>query len=274
MIQLIHQTFQGAANKSSLIDLHIPENWNQKMVLFIHGYKGFKDWGCWHLVERYFAEQGFGFCKYNVSHNGIGLDDPETFSDLDGFRFNNYSKELEDQQRAMDWVDMHTKRTNDFFVIGHSRGGGIALLNHALPQVKAIATWAAISDIGSRFPRGDQFDAWKESGVWTVKNGRTKQDMPHDFSQYLDYEHNQQRLDIAAAASLIRVPVIHIHGEVDTSVQLEEGKKLASWTNTELHIVSNAQHTFNASHPWKSTKMPEELLKVCKLTMNFFSQLP
>ena len=40
-----------------LIDLSIPQINNGKLIIFIHGYMGYKDWGCWNLVERYFNKR-------------------------------------------------------------------------------------------------------------------------------------------------------------------------------------------------------------------------
>ena len=59
-----NHTFIGASNCSSLIDLVIPEDFNGKMILFIHGFMGYKDWGAWNLMQDFFTNKGFGFCKF------------------------------------------------------------------------------------------------------------------------------------------------------------------------------------------------------------------
>ena len=41
------------------------------VVVFVHGFKGFKDWGHFPLLADFFAGQGFVFVKLNLSHNGI-----------------------------------------------------------------------------------------------------------------------------------------------------------------------------------------------------------
>ena len=50
-----NEAYNGANDRKSLLDLVIPENYNDEIILFIHGYMGFKDWGCWNLVSEYFA---------------------------------------------------------------------------------------------------------------------------------------------------------------------------------------------------------------------------
>jgi len=52
------------------------------IVIFCHGYKGFKDWGAWDLVAKSFANAGFFFLKFNFSHNGGTVEQPMDFPDL------------------------------------------------------------------------------------------------------------------------------------------------------------------------------------------------
>ena len=66
------------------------------LIVFCHGYKGFKDWGAWDLVAKAFLDAGFFFVKFNFSHNGGTMEQPIDFPDLDAFAENNYSKELDD----------------------------------------------------------------------------------------------------------------------------------------------------------------------------------
>ena len=46
------------------------------ILIFCHGYKGFKDWGAWNLMAEAFAETGFFFIKFNFSHNGGTVENP------------------------------------------------------------------------------------------------------------------------------------------------------------------------------------------------------
>ena len=55
---------------------------SKNLVVFCHGFKGFKDWGCWNLVANLFAENDLKFLKFNFSHNGVTLDNPLKFFDL------------------------------------------------------------------------------------------------------------------------------------------------------------------------------------------------
>ena len=59
--------FEGANNKQSLLDMEIPSKWNGKVILFSHGFMGFKDWGAWHLVQSFFVKRGYGFVNITVA---------------------------------------------------------------------------------------------------------------------------------------------------------------------------------------------------------------
>ena len=96
------------------------------LVIFCHGYKGYKDWGCWNLVAKKFAENGINFLKFNFSHNGGTIDQPIDFPDLEAFSKNNYSIELKDVERVILYKKIRIVISNTVnLIIGHSRGGGI-----------------------------------------------------------------------------------------------------------------------------------------------------
>jgi hypothetical protein len=67
-------------SKKFTVDLTYSESQEQGLIIFCHGFKGFKDWGCWQLVADYFVDNGFAFLKFNFSHNGMGLEDSVEFT--------------------------------------------------------------------------------------------------------------------------------------------------------------------------------------------------
>ncbi len=265
-----NQVFIGADGKASLLDLIIPSNYSGKMVVFIHGYMGFKDWGCWDLVQDYFLKLGFGFCKYNISHNGCSIENPNEFVDLESFAINTYTKEEEDFQCVLTFLEKHNKPFPKLFVIGHSRGGGIALLQGADKRVQKIATWASISNISSRFPSGEELEKWKAEKVITRTNGRTLQEMPQNISQYEDFRQHEKQLNIETSIRKLNKPLLFIHGDNDTSVNISEGQELANWSQKDLVVIEGANHTFGSSHPWNNTSLPNHLEKTCRITAEFF----
>lgn len=273
-MKLVNKIYVGANARESLIDFETPDNFYENIVVFIHGYKGFKDWGAWNLVQDYFVSGGVAFCKFNISHNGGTINNPIDFTDLNAFANNRYTYELEDVQQVLSWleknVDLNDKKIH---LIGHSRGGGIAVLSALDSRISSVTTWAGISDIESRFPKGDDLKKWKKEGLYTVLNSRTKQNLPHDYAFYEDWKNNKERLDIEAIASKIEIPILHIHGDNDNAVHVSESEKLSNLTNGKLFIINDASHTFNTHHPYNEKDLPNKLNEACNLTMQFISRI-
>ena len=73
------------------------------------------------------------FVKFNFSHNGGTAKNPIDFPDLDAFGNNNFSLELNDLDRVIEFILNEKIFSNkiDFkkvYLIGHSRGGGICAI--------------------------------------------------------------------------------------------------------------------------------------------------
>lgn len=272
MITIKNKSYTGSNNRQSLIDFEIPNNFNQEIVVFVHGFMGFKDWGAWNLVQDFFTENGFGFCKFNLSHNGGTIENGIDFPDEEAFGSNTYSKELNDVFSVLNWIEKQNISYQKIHLIGHSRGGGIALLAANLEnRVSTVTSWAGISDIGSRFPSDKELEEWKNSGVRYVQNGRTKQNLPQYYSLHEDFNQNQDNLNIGKACEKLKIPACIIHGRNDTSVPLIEGELNAKLLNVPLEIIENADHVFGASQPWNSNELPTDLKKVCEKTLEFLT---
>ena len=216
---------QGKHQKPIVTDVFYKETQQpQKVIIFCHGYKGFKDWGAWNRMATTFANAGYFFIKFNFSHNGGTLEQPIDFPDLDAFGNNNYTKELDDLESVLDWVSnnpqfKNTVDANQISIIGHSRGGGIVTLKAAEdPRVKKVISLAAVCDFASRSSTNSDVAAWKKTGVKYVLNGRTKQQMPHFYQFHEDFIQNEERLNIENAAKKITIPHLIIHDKDDVEV--------------------------------------------------------
>lgn len=267
----------GRHGKDILADLFFEENGTKKeVVLFCHGYKGYKDWGAWNLVAEEFARQGFFFVKMNFSHNGGTMEQPIDFPDLKAFGENNFIKELDDLETVMDWLSAglnfeQEMDLNHLALIGHSRGGGIVLLKaNEDNRVKKVVTWAGVSDFASRFPEGEVLAQWEKSGVAYVHNGRTKQEMPHYFQFFTTFKENEERLTIKTAVSSLKIPFLIVHGDQDETVGMAEAQSLKSWNDTAaLRIIAGANHTFGSSQPWNENTLPKHLRAAVEETLDF-----
>lgn len=258
---------KGKYDKPIITDIFYNKNGKLKpVIVFCHGYKGFKDWGAWNLMSNYFSNAGFVFVKFNFSHNGGTLEQPIDFPDLEAFGNNNYTKELDDLKSVLDWLTLNKslKEDADFnqiYLIGHSRAGGIVTIKaNEDDRVKKVVSLAGVCDFGKRTATSGDLKQWKKDGVKYILNGRTKQQMPHYFQFYENYKANEERLSIKNAVSNLKIPYLIIHGNEDSSVFLEEAKNLHTWNlSSQLEIIEHANHVFGASHPWNAQNLPQPM---------------
>jgi dienelactone hydrolase len=264
----------GSSNLPILLDLYTAKN-NKRapMVIFCHGFKGFKDWGGWDKVAQIFANAGMHFIKFNFSHNGTTPENPTSFTDLDAFGKNTFSKELEDLDAVINWYLSRDEFNfnGDLFIIGHSRGGGIAILKAAQDdRVKKVATWASVSDLGYAWNE-ELVERWKTNEIIYAENKRTGQLMPLYYSLYEDFISNKSRLDIETAVKKLSKPMIAIHGTEDESVSFEAALQIKKWnTAVKLDLIPQANHVFGMKHPPTEHTLPFDMQIVVEHTIAFF----
>jgi uncharacterized protein len=258
-----------------LADAYYPET-QQKLplVIFVHGYKGYKDWGAWNLMSEKFAKAGFFFVTFNFSHNGTTVEDPHNFADLEAFGNNNYSKELSDLGAVIDYFVENEKVDDQKIVlIGHSRGGGISIVKtYEDERINGLITLASIDTL-ERFPKKDAFEKWNEAGVYYVLNGRTKQEMPHYYQFYEDFKKDPHRFDVERSMEMAKAHVLIIHGTDDESVNVKNAEHLHILNpNSELFLIENANHTFGSKEPWEENDLPKDLNRVTEKCIEFIKQ--
>lgn len=245
-------------------------------VLYVHGFKGFKDWGFVpHLAGRLVAE-GMDVVTFNFSHNGIGPDG-ETHSEPDLFAKNTLSLEREETiemiRVCLSGELFGGQMTRPLGLLGHSRGGGMALLAAAeVKQVRAVCTWNAVST----FERYSEqvVEAWKKKGYTEVVNARTGQVLRMGIEHLRDLEaHAPQRLNILEATRKLERPLLILHGQTDETVPYFEAEQLnvfGSPASTELRLIPKGSHTFGATHPFQQEEAPLSL--AIGHTISFFQQ--
>lgn len=267
--------------KSILLDVSYCDDGKKKpIVIFCHGYKGFKDWGYWNAMAENYAEENLFFLKFNFSHNGGTINNPIVFPDLTAFGENNFIKELDDLETVISWItspiNTYSKEINtkEIILIGHSRGGGIVTIKASEDKrITKVITLAGVSDYKSRFPVGQELAHWEREGVTFIENSRTKQQMPHYFQFYTNFIENEQRLTISKAIKNLSKPYLIVHGTADETVTLKEAKDLHSWnTKSELFTIQNANHVFGSSHPCDKETLPVDLQIAITKTIGFIKK--
>lgn len=272
MLSICNGIFVGSNERESVYDLELPSNFNGKIILFVHGYKGFKDWGAWNVLQQTYLNKGFGFCKFNMSHNGGTVSNPIDFPDLEAFANNRYSYEVYDCNQVIDLIHFKVPQAK-IILLGHSRGGGISLLCASNSYITGVITLAAISSIEYRFRHTEIMEKWKKEGVRYELNTRTKQNMPLFYSQYTDFLSHKDELNIEQACRTNTKPMLHFHGNQDDAILIEEGEAIASWTNNPLIRLENCNHTFETTHPWNKQALSNPFSDVVQKSLDFLAQI-
>lgn len=235
-------------------DIRIPDGPPPRAaVVLAHGFKGFKDWGFFPWVAEQLVGAGYAAVTFDFSRNGIG-DDPERFTDLDRFESNTLSLEQQELRAVLSDVldgDLLPRRPRRAALMGHSRGGGHAVLAAAAePRVGALVTWAGVA----RFDRWttETEALWRAEGRIWVLNQRTGEQMPVGLGLLKDFEAHRSELDVMAGALRIKAPWLIVHGTEDLTVGPGDAESLARVNpGAKLHRVEGAGHTFEVGHPFQ-----------------------
>jgi dienelactone hydrolase len=269
------------ANRPFLVDAFFLNNRKKKpVIIFIHGFKGFKDWGPFNTMAAYFASHGFVFVKFNLSHNGTTPEFPNDFSDLEAFGNDNHSIQLSDLDAVLDWITTDSRPlpegecdSTKICLIGHSRGGSLVLLKAARePRVQKIVTWAAVSDLLSGYAP-EELEQWKKNGVRWIANARTHQQMPVYYQYIEDLQANDHCLNVLDATAAIQQPLLIIHAENDETVPLHHATAIHQHARqSELIIIPGTNHTFGGLHPFLSDSLPDSLQQLYDTSIHFLKK--
>ncbi len=252
-----------------------PDGRSLPVVIFCHGFKGFKDWGPWHLAAKAMAEAGFFVVKMNFSHNGVDSENLSDITDIKAFGDNNFSLELDDLGLLIDWLTddneeyRHYMDTDSISLIGHSRGAITVLLKTLEDnRILKVATWAGAFNI-KKYVELEEDSLWREKGFVPVSNGRTGDIYPIGYQLKQDYLDNEERLNLQAQIKNLDQPILLVHGDDDAVAPISNSIKINQAIKHSLFIKLEGNHTFGGSHPWDSEFMPEDLEDVVNETIEF-----
>ncbi|WP_214071282.1 alpha/beta fold hydrolase [Mucilaginibacter sp. dw_454] len=275
MIKQEFFTLSGSKGRAMLTDLTFDSRHKTApLVIFAHGFKGFKDWGTHNLLARHFAENGYRFLKFNFSHNGTTPDSPTDFTDLIAFADNTFSIELDDLNTVIDFACNGTaiSRAHHVYLMGHSMGGGISIIKTAEDKrIKKLVTMASISSFNNLWPKEAE-EQWRLQGIMYMLNSRTNQQMPLKSTLLDDLDRNPGRLDIHAKATQITQPWLIVHGDEDKTVPLSQAQELhKAQPDAQFSVIKGGDHTFGGTYPYGKDSLPPHLLDFSDQAIQFFN---
>ncbi len=227
-------------------------------VVVCHGFKGFMEWGFFPPLAELLVQRGWTVARFNFIGSGMAPGDA-LVTDLEAFRRATFSGDAEDLQCLLEalhggQLGADVVRPDRLALVGHSRGGGAALLVSSLSpwqeRLRALVTWAAVATF-ERFP-SPLLEQWRRDGELVIENARTGQRLPIGIEVLNDLRANAEALDLSAAAARRRAPWLIVHGSDDPTVPLAEGQ--AHVQNgaevRQLVVVEGGDHTLGAKHPF------------------------
>lgn len=263
-------------------DLLVPAAVNSSslpVILFVHGFKGFKDWGAFPDACVEIARAGFAVVLFNLSLSGVGKSLTE-FDEPELFRRQTLSQDLDDIGSVIDAIknklissDKVSLDTDRIGLIGHSRGGHTAIVAASkYTEIQCLVTWSAVADYNARWSDEMKRD-WEKKGYTEIINSRTGQILKMDKIVYEDAVQNADRLMAIKRVEDLYIPTMFIAGKEDESVPYHDSEKLfrkSPADEKEIRLINGAGHTFGVSHPFEEEDFPEPFAEVIDLTEGWF----
>jgi uncharacterized protein len=249
---------------------------SRPVVLFLHGFKGFRNWGFLPLAAQEAAQRGMIAVRMDTSMNGMrGTNDRVV--DVEAFAANTVTREVDDVHlmvRALRPL-LGLRWNGTLHLIGHSRGGGVALVVArellTMPPdeitVGRCAVWNGLGRWIRWTPR--QRTQWMELGYTEFEHQRTGQMLRMNADYLLDIEANAERLDLQAAATVLADRMLYVHADQDVTVPVSETMALrtSAGTSGPMITVERTTHTFGMTHP--TSRVTEAFTTVLHHTMDW-----
>lgn len=258
-------TIPGSNDQSIIGNAHLPQGPARGVVLIVHGFLGYKDYGMFPFLANQLAEAGYLTHRFNLSHSGM-TNRHETFERPDLFEKDTWSRQVRDINAVIDAVaggELPGKGL-PYMLLGHSRGGVSVLLaagrrfqENAEPLPAAVVTVAAPDRACSMSPEAQA--EMIERGFVEVVSNRTGQAMRLDAAWLKEQLADPEAHDVPAHATACRCPLLFIHGGSDPTVDPGCAQRLAEAAGEEARalIVDDADHVFNTPNPMTGPPSPQ-----------------
>ncbi|MCH2141798.1 MAG: lysophospholipase [Phycisphaerales bacterium] len=236
---------------------HLPAGDANGVVIIVHGYMGFKEYGMFPWLASQICDQGAIVHRINLSHSGMehgqgGFND-------EAFRRGTWNAAVEDIVRVVGCVQegVLAGQGKGIILLGHSRGGSSCLLaagrHGGDPLMQMVCGIVSLSAPASL--RRFRDDAWAtlESGQpFILRSNRTGQNLHVDPIWLESQLADPAGHDLLAQVGEVIVPIVLIHGSEDATVSASDAVSLASANPgaSTVHIIEGADHVFQTPNPF------------------------
>ena len=236
---------------------HLPDGDARGVVVIVHGYMGFKDYGMFPWLAARMCEQGLIVHRVNLAHSG--MDHGQGQVNDDAFRRGTWSSAVLDILRVVGAVQQGVLAGQGLglVLLGHSRGGSSCLLTagrHGRDELMQMVCGVISLSAPSSLRRFSE-EALAQLGrgeVFELASSRTGQTLHVDPIWLYEQDNDPDAHDLQARVGEIIVPVLVIHGAEDPTVSPSDAVSLASANPARVwvHIVEHGDHVFNTPNPF------------------------
>ena len=256
---------------------HLPKGDAAAVVVLVHGFKGYKDYGMLSHIGGALADAGCIVHRVSLSHSGMG----HGHGDFDEAMF-----ERDTWNRGVeDLLALSAAMTNGlltggacrWFLVGHSRGGALSLAaagRHA--NDGALGSLCGV--VGLSAPaRLNGLDAaaiatMKAEGRLSSPSARTQQTLHVGIDWLQEQLDDPEGHDMEALMGHVGVPVLLIHGADDLTVPSADAQLLAGYAPNciRVQLIEGGNHVFNTPNPFDMHATPSAQLANAEAAMVAF----
>ena len=232
---------------------HLPSSKQQAVALIAHGFKGYKDYGMFPWLANQLVSVGITTHRFNFSHSGM-LNGAGDFERPDLFMQDTWNKQVEDLNVLS---STFCQKGLPFYLIGHSRGGASCLLSvgrgNIIPD-KIISLSAPSTCLSLSL--GEQKQLLSD-GFLNSPSSRTGQLLQVGVNYLQEQLDSPSKHNLLHLVTKIKIPILVVHGDSDTSVPIEHGKAIANAANESLFApIGGGNHIFNTPNPFTEFGTP------------------
>ncbi|MCC5926393.1 MAG: alpha/beta fold hydrolase [Bacteroidetes bacterium] len=262
-------------------DLYVPGNAPDSLpvLLFLHGFKGFKDWGTFPDAFFEMARQDYAVLAMNVSHGGVPPN-ADTFEHADLFRTQTIGQEIQDIKTVVAAVKSGViskqagiSNVYPLGIIGHSRGGTTAVLAACeIDEISCLVAWAPVANILD-FWSEEMKSTWQQGNDVVITNARTGEELPIGPQLYEEIATNPGMFNALDRIKSLYIPCLFIHAADDETVPHRHSQLLleaCAGFDKEKLLLDKGGHTFGSAHPYTADELPPEFAQVVDQTIRWF----